>query len=341
MITLQTPTKNEVRLLKDHRNKSNTPLIRDRAHTILLAHKGYSAPEIAHILDRNRVTIEDWISHWNDTRVSSVFPKYEGNTNAAKLTQEQRNEIQKTLGSSSTDDGLPSDFWTVQKLKKYLTAQYGVVYESDRSYHHIFAISSYSFKLPEGRNWRRNDELVAKRMLEIQAEINEARRKNYLIFAADECSLSWETILRRAWIKRGEKTMITVESDKRKQHYFGALNLKSHRHELIALDWQNTENIIEALRELTKRYPHRKFCIIWDNAGWHRSKALRSYLGKGKEFEHIHLVWLPPYAPDENPEEHVWKVGKEAVSNHRTKTFIELKQIFEESISNKNFNYQM
>jgi len=48
----------------------------------------------------------------------------------------------------------------------------------------------------------------------------------------------------------------------------------------------------------------------------HRSKELRTLLGSGKEFEHIHFIWLPPYAPDYNPQEHVWKVAKLATKKH-------------------------
>ena len=132
-----------------------------------------------------------------------------------------------------------------------------------------------------------------------------------------------------------------MNREKTRRHYFGALNLTSQKHELIPLSWQNAETIIEALQELTKRYPNQKLCILWDNAAWHRAKTLRDLLGEGREFSHIRLVWLPPYAPDENPEEHVWKVGKEAVSNRCTETFDELAALFESSIQGKSFAYKI
>lgn len=341
MIQLKKPTQKEKGFLRDHRKKSGTPLIRDRAHAVLLAGKGYSAPEIADILDRDRETLEQWLQAWNTTRMGSIFPKYDDNGNAAKLTEAQREEIQKTLKNPPSDDGLPSGFWTVKSLTSYLSAQYGVVYESERSYHHLFALTGYSFKLPGGLNRRRDDALVERRMDEIGAEIRQKRQEGCIIFAADESSLCFATTLRRAWIRRNEKTIIRVESERKRQHYFGALNLISGTHELIPLNWQDTRNITEALRELTRRYPKQSICIIWDNARWHRSKDLRRLLGPGNEFEHIHLIWLPPYAPDENPEEHVWRIGKDAVGNTVTSTFDDLKHVFETAVSNKCFNYQV
>jgi transposase len=113
------------------------------------------------------------------------------------------------------------------------------------------------------------------------------------------------------------------------------------REELIRLDWQNTENITNALRELTKRYPNQKLWLVWDNARWHRSKELRALLGKDNEFAHFHFIWLPPYAPDHNPQEHVWKAAKAETKNTVTDTFEGLKQIFETAISGKVFDYKM
>lgn len=300
------------------------------------------APRIATILLRKEDTIRDWLKSYSKDHLASIFPGYNGNSNASKLTPKQLAEIKATLQTSpDTAGGLPSSFWSVKKLKSYLKAEYGVVYESDRSYHYLFAVSNYSFKLPEGFDQRRDDELVNKRMRAIAKEINQAMKEGCQVFTADECSLAWETEYRRVWLPKGEKTILKVNRDKRRQHYFGALNLITKREELIRLTWQNTETIIGALRELTNRYPNQRLAIVWDNARWHRAKALRKLLGKGKEFEHIHFIWMPPYAPDYNPQEHVWKVAKQATKNTVTKTFEELKQLFESAISGQKFDYKM
>jgi transposase len=333
----------EYQILANHYKTSETRLIRDRAHAVILSMQGRSIPDIGNILLRSENTIRLWLQSFKKTRLGSVFPSYSGNTNASKLTEEQLAEIQETLGKppSNKKGSLPERFWNIKKLREYIKAEYGVVYESERSYHHIFTLSEFSFKLPEGFDQRRNDKLVKQRMIEIQGEIEQKQRQGYSVFFADECSLCFETEYRRAWLPKGEKTILKVNREKIRQNYFGALNIQSKKEELISLSWQNTETIIGALRELTKRYRDQKLCIVWDNAGWHRSKELRALLGKGKEFSHIRFIWMPPYAPDKNPQEHVWKAGKEAVKNVVTETFDELKKIFEKTIKNKKFDYKM
>lgn len=333
--------KEEDTLLEEHYKKCETLLIRSRAHAILLSSDGHHIPAIARILRSDEQTVRTWIEAFHDERFGSIFPKYTANTNAAKLTIRQRTEIQETLRSPPSGVGLPGSFWSVKTMKSYLSAHYGVVYDSDRSYHHLFAVNQFSFKLPEGFDRRRDDIFVATRMKEAKQEIKQLQTDGYIPFAADECSLAWETTFRKAWLTKGEKTIIRMNREKKRRHYFGALNLLSHQHELIQLDWQNAENIIHALRELTKRYPEQKISILWDNARWHRAKKIRELLGDGHEFSHIRFVWMPPYAPDENPEEHVWKVGKEATANQCTSTFDEMASIFESAIQGKKFAYQI
>lgn len=326
-------------LLIGHVKKSGTLLIRERAHALILCADGYSIPAIAGILFVREETIRTWVHAFTETRMASIFPKYAGNTNASKLTPEQCTEIKEVLQKEPSDTSLPGAFWSVAHLKQYLSATYGVVYESERSYHHLLAISGLSFKLPEGFDCRRDDVLVKRRMQEIRRSIKRYRDTGYVIFAADECSLCFETEYRRAWIRKGEKTILKVNREKTRQNYFGALNLDSGHHELIPLVWQNTETIVGALRDLSKRYKNKKLCIVWDNARWHRSKDLRALLGPGHEFEHVRLLWLPPYAPDKNPEEHVWRIGKDAVGNQCATTFDEVKRVFETAVTSRTFDY--
>ena len=135
--------------------------------------------------------------------------------------------------------------------------------------------------------------------------------------------------------------IIKLNRNKTAQSYFGALNAKTKKHHLIEMAWQDTENIIEALKKLSRIYPNKKLCILWDNARWHKSKELRKLLRKGEIFEHIHLINFPPYAPDENPEEHVWKYGKEKIANKHFESFDKLKETFTKTLKTRTFGYSI
>ena len=343
MIFAQPPSDEERVLLISYYKKGPNTLVRARAHTILMSAEKMRTPQIAAVLFYNHETVGDWVRAWNTDRLSSIFPKYTGNQNAAKLTQEQKEEIKKVLGSPPSTYGLPTTFWTLPNIKNHISSTFGVVYESAQSYYYLLQHCGFSFKLPSPFDRRRDDEYVEKRMEEIRKEIEPyLKDAHWEIFSQDECRGDWEEETRRAWLKRGEKTVIKLERNKQSsQSYFGALNQKTGQHHLYELDWQNTEQIVKALKKLIKTYPNKKLCIIWDNARWHKSKELREQLKKGQPLQNLHLISLPPYAPDENPEEHVWKEGKEAIANEHFDTFQELKNVFRKAVTNRVFHYRI
>lgn len=333
----------DLEILNQHKQKALSELTRDRAHALILLSKGYNGGQIEDIFDRHEKTVREWIFGFQQLGVSSVFHNYSNNKyNASKLTKEQQEEVSEILKKQiDSEGGLPKKFFDVSSLKEYINATYNVVYESVTSYYHIFEVSNFSFKLPDFVNKRRgSEESIQKRMLEIQRIIEDYLKKGYEVFFADECSLSFETEQRRLWLPKGQKTVMKVNKLQKRQSYFGAWNILSKVCSLIKIDWQNTETIIFALEELTKLYKDKKLLIIWDNAGWHKSKELKALLGEGNKFSHIHLEWLPPYCPDHNPQEHIWKVGKQSVKSLVKDTFGELQTVFEKEIVGREFDYR-
>src|SRR3989338_9946172 len=84
----------------------------------------------------------------------------------------------------------------------------------------------------------------------------------------------------------------------------------------------------KVLEKFLEQYPDKKICIIWDNASFHKGKKIREALGKGKSLERIHLIALPPYAPDKNPTEHIWNEAKGSIANIQFESFDETRAAF-------------
>jgi transposase len=80
---------------------------------------------------------------------------------------------------------------------------------------------------------------------------------------------------------------------------------------------------------------------VWDNAAWHKNRALRAELRKGGLLERVHLIALPPYAPDHNPIEHVWKAAKDHAANFQQEEFDDTIERFETYIASRDFNYRI
>lgn len=340
MVFAQNVTKKEQELLLIHYRKTKNQLIKERAHVILISCQGKTVAEIAPLFFRSEKTIRQWLNSFNATRITSIFHAYDNNENAAKLSRADKEEIAEVL---KRPEGLPASFLSVPKLQEYIDARFGVVYESGQSYYYLLKYCGFSWKLPAAFDRRRDDQTVEARMQDIHTEIKPLLEDDaWVVLAADETRIDYEEEIRRLWLPKGEKTVLKVERDKsQKQHYFGALNLESKRHHLLRLDWQDSENIVQALSALKADYPNKRICLVWDNAKWHKAKALRDKLKQGECLDVFHLINLPPYAPDENPEEHVWKYGKGEIRGSHFSSFEALRTVFETSLGSRTFDYKM
>src|SRR5258708_7033 len=298
--------------------------------------------EIAYAVVRDARTIERWIKDFGDRRMGSIFSGMAGNDHAGKLTSIQKEEIKKVLDQKTSAYGLPKEFWDVPQLKKYVYAKFGTVYETDRSYHFLLEFGNLSFKVPDKFNVRRNEQKIAVRMEQIYEEILPFMEDpEWEVFCSDETRIQLEAITRRAWIKKGEKTVIKVERSDDYQNYLGFLNQKTFQCHVNEIAWGRLTEIIRATGEFIKLYPNKKICIIWDNATCHKGILMRKALATRALLEIILLVNLPPYAPDHNPIEHLWNTIKEKLANKQDETFEQTKQKFMTLSNNQFFSYQI
>ena len=87
------------------------------------------------------------------------------------------------------------------------------------------------------------------------------------------------------------------------------------------------EDFISFLRKIREVNPEKRIIIILDNFRTHHAKKVR----EESEKLNIQLVYLPPYSPDLNPIEYVWKSIKRYVSEESPLNVGELKEIIARS----------
>ena len=72
----------------------------------------------------------------------------------------------------------------------------------------------------------------------------------------------------------------------------------------------NAESTIKFFKKIENAYPDKSTIHIFcDNAPYYRNKSVREYLKTSK----IKLYFLPPYSPNLNPIERLWKWMKERI----------------------------
>jgi len=336
-------TKEEEKVLESHFHKSDIELIRLKAHASLLHNKNYTHEQIADILFKDLRTIQRWLSDFVKYRIGSIFSFKIGNDNAAKLTKQQKQSISKVLQQPVTVDSLlPKKFWDVDELKKYVHSHFGVVYESERSYHFLLKQGELSFKYPDAFNVRRDENLIQKRMKEIKKEVKELMKNSeWEVLTSDETGLQEKNLVRKAWLKKNKQTVVKISMEHENQSFIGFLNQKNHEFSCYEIERGNQEEMIRTIGLIKKKYPKKKICILWDNAGFHKGKKIRDELKPGGKLENVYFINFPPYAPEYNPVEHVWNTVKQKISKYRKNTFKDIINLFKVMTHSQKFKYNL
>lgn len=331
----------EIDLLQEYVG-SPVVLIRLKALTILARHKAVPLETLGLMFHRSQRTLARWVQDYSLHYMSSIFSGKVGNENASKLTHTQKLEIKRVVGSPPDKYGIPKEFWSVPKLKEYVQAEFGVVYESDISYHFLLRFAGLDLKYPDKRSPRRDEKLIATRIKIIKKKLAPLMTDpSWVVLASDETRLQLEAEIRRAWLVKGKRTIVKTERSSEHQNYLGFLDQKTGDCQVFPIERGNQTETIGVLKTLMLQYPDQRVCVIWDNARWHKGKLLRAELTKKKKLANLHLINFPPYAPDHNPIEHVWRYAKHKISNRGAQPFTAIKESFEEVITQRTFAYQI
>ena len=88
-----------------------------------------------------------------------------------------------------------------------------------------------------------------------------------------------------------------------------------------------SEEFCQFLAEVRRYNPLNRICLVLDNFATHKAKKVKE---KASELN-IELIYLPPYSPDLNPIEYLWKNIKRIISISSIKSKDELLEIVRDS----------
>ena len=121
----------------------------------------------------------------------------------------------------------------------------------------------------------------------------------YPIFFEDESIARMDPTVKKDWFRKGSKPIQLVNGSKKKVTMFGAVS--GLEKILMYADKSNLKNFKKFLKKLSIKVG--RCILVLDNASWHKSKKAIKYAEKLG----IILYFLPPYSPELNPIEQLWK----------------------------------
>ena len=156
-----------------------------------------------------------------------------------------------------------------------------------------------------------------------------------VILAEDEASLYLQATLEAVWSPQGQTPTVRVDAGRTQTHFYGTLNLSTGQELAMRAKKMNAETSALHLDQILQAYPQGSILLFWDRAPWHHGSAIRRVLEANPRLE---LIIFPVAAPKLNPQEHVWKATRHAVShNHDEPKLLGLADRFEQHLTTIQF----
>ncbi len=124
---------------------------------------------------------------------------------------------------------------------------------------------------------------------------------------ADECKIQREPNRFYRWNGKGQTPIIKVDRKKGDAvSFYAGLSLKTKREvAYLTKERQTGHETCFFLNEIKKNYQGKgTVLLVWDGARHHMGEV-KGWLQKNPGV--VELFNFPPYCPDINPQEHVWK----------------------------------
>ena len=276
--------------------KERDKRICDRIKAVLLSDKGWTVAAIAEALLLSEDAIRDHITEYRQFKKL----KPEGGGSVEKFSTEQSKELEKHLQKHT--------YLFVRDIASYVQCQWGIGY-TIHGLRNWLKRHGFSYKKPAVVPGKANEEEQKKWIAEYE-KLKQSLPGDETICFMDGVHPTHNTQPAYGWIKKGERKEIAANSGRSRLNLSGALDV-IHQKVFIQEDKTlNADATIRFFEEIERAYPrHRKIHLFCDNARYYRNKAVRKSLEKSK----IELHFLPPYSPNLNPIERLWKWMKERI----------------------------
>jgi len=274
-----------------------------RRNIIRLSEKGHPSKEIAETLDVSLRLVQATKKAHKEGGLDGIKAGKRGRSFGDKrvLTPEQEKKIRQTIIDKNPEQmKLQCCLWTRRAIHDYIERDFGIDMPLSTLGYYLERWG-FSVQRPIKKASRQNPEKIAKWLDEEYPAIEkQAREENCEIYWGDETAIQNTANYIKGYAPKGQTPVLEVESRKMKLNMLSAISNRGKLRFTISKESVNTEILIDFMRKLVKD-SDRKVLLILDNLRVHHSKKVRAWLEKHKT--EIEVFYLPPYAPEYNPDE--------------------------------------
>ena len=288
-----------IRLLEQHK-KERDKRVCDRIKAVLLYDKGWTYERIAEALFISHEAIRQHVLDYEANRKLSS----QNGGSSSKLNVFQKRMLIEHLRDRT--------YMKAKDIAAFVLEEFGIAYTASGITQWLKE-NGFSYKKPAVVPGKANQEAQEKWIQEYN-EMKGNLPEDEVICFMDGVHPTHNTKPSYGWIETGIRKEIPTNTGRQRLNLSAAIDIESKQvicHEDETLDAEST---IRFLQKIEVTYPEKeKIHIFCDNARYYPNKKVQAFLEESK----ISMHFLPPYSPNLNPIERLWKLMNEEVINNK------------------------
>lgn len=274
-----------------------------RKNIVRLLQSGMKGNQIAKTLDVSVGLVSSVKKAYAEKGIAGIKAKKRGRKTGEKrkLTPEQEREIQRSIVDKCPEQlKLPGCMWTRENIREYIGRKYRIELGLSTLGYYL-ARWGFSVQRPVKRAYQQDEKKIDSWLNKEFPGISErAKTEEAEIFFGDEMGIQNTANYAKGYAPIGKTPVVQVESRKMRINMLSAISKRGKLRFVLYKDNMTSDKIIDFMRRLV-RDSKRKVFLVLDNLRVHHSKKVAGWLEKHKD--EIELFYLPPYAPEYNPDE--------------------------------------
>ena len=292
---------------------------------------GESQAAVAQSLDVHPQTVWKWMDRYRrEGEEGLASTKAPGPP--TKLTEKQIGKLSRIIvGKNPRQLNFGAALWTLPIIGEMVERLFGVVLHQTTIARLLCKIGITPQK-PVRRAFQRDDQECMRWMTdEFPRIVRAAHRKQATLLFLDESGVHEAAAVGRTWGARGATPVVRVSGSRRKINVISAISPRGRLWFRCFSGNLNALLFIEFLQALLDDFT-KPIDLILDRHPAHVAASVRRFLQSNKRRLRVH--YLPGYAPDLNPDEHVWGLLKGWLRSDPLEAEEDLKEVVTTSMQN-------
>lgn len=278
--------------------------------------KGYSVKQISEIFDMHYNSISRWFCRKRKGGAESLLSTKAPGA-ARTLGAEHLVWLEQTLTEEATNFGFGTPLWNGNYIRILLKREKRISLDRVTVWRYLIRMG-LSFQKPEKRYSQQDKNLVKKWIEEDWPAIQRWVKNNRaILYFEDESGVSLAPVIGKTWAPKGKTPIVRVTGKRGGVLAMSAISPSGRMCFRLEKRRVNSDVLIEFLKQIMACHRRRKIGVVMDQAPCHIAKKVARFAESSKKIKVFHI---PPYSPDLNPDEKVWRHMKHvSLKNHQAR----------------------